>query len=69
MQIEIKPDDIDRLVKEALWPEAEPIIMTDAYTAYWYARDVKKAPWPEAEPIIKDSVYWDNYKGRFNIEE
>ena len=58
-----------RDVREAPWPEAELVIMTDPRWAFYYARDVRKAPWPEAEPIIKNSIFWDDYVKHFNIKE
>lgn len=34
------------------WTEAEPAIMRDPVTAFWYARGVIQGRWPEAEPSI-----------------
>ena len=44
------------------WPEAEPYIMKDPGSAYWYARGVIGDRWKEAEPyIMKDPTYAYKY--------
>lgn len=49
--------------------ELEPIILTNAYWSYLYARDVIKGRWPESELIIKqDDWYWKKYYDYFNIK-
>ena len=42
------------------WPEAEPVILTDASSSCRYAYYVLKRPWPEAEPIILTDA-WSSY--------
>ncbi len=39
------------------WPEAEPVIMQDAYAACEYACNILKCRWPEAEPVIMQKGY------------
>lgn len=36
----------------ARFPKGEPIIATDAETAYEYIKKILKAPWPLAEPVL-----------------
>ena len=58
-KIRLRDPIAERLFYKALdvfkkrWPAAEPIIMTDAFWAFNYARAVIKGRWPEAEPSIK----------------
>ena len=49
-------------VLKSRWPEAEDIILKDAWAAYSYACDVLKSRWPEAEHIIcKDAQAASSY--------
>lgn len=51
------------------WPEAEPYIMKDSYSAYNYAKGVIKGRWIEAEPFIKkDKDDWWKYTREFGVE-
>ena len=60
-----------RNVIKGRWPEAEAVIMQDAFWAYWYALDVLEGRWPEAELAIIGSAKWayhyacDVIKGRW----
>jgi len=49
-------------VLKSRWPEAEDIILKDAWAASSYARYVLKSRWPEAEHIIcKDAQAASSY--------
>ena len=50
------------------WPEAEPYIMENSYSAYLYARDIIKGRWIEAEPLIRKELLWaECYNLRFGV--
>jgi len=49
------------------WPAAEPIIMTDAFWAFCYARAVIKGRWLEAEPSIKKGGEYLRYMRHFGL--
>jgi len=48
------------------WPEAEPTIMKDAASAYYYAYNVLQKRWPAAEKMILNSAYAAAYKKNFS---
>lgn len=51
------------------WPEAEPYIMKDSYSAYNYAKGVIQGRWLEAEPYIKQNKDdWYRYTREFEVE-
>ena len=63
--------DYARDVIGGQFPEGEPAIATNSFTALYYAKDVIKGRFPEAEATIAKSPQWAYYyavnviKGRF----
>ena len=51
-------------VIEGRWEEAEPMIASDPYSAYLYARFIIEGRWVEAESIIAKDPFWACYYAR-----
>ena len=58
-----KAVNVAKMIKTR-WPEAEPIILKDPYSAYEYAKEIIKGRWPEAEPTISKNSLAAYYYAR-----